>query len=555
MRNLDLISTEIKINFDGFKSHASIFGFLLTIAVLGVTIAFGIYEARELWEKKKPISNVLNGYTPDSGIYHLGIGGLNHFYNIMSREGKFVDYDERYVVVESQLVNRENVILGTYRYKKCIWELDGVDFHKFEKNVNKEKFEAGACLREFVNSTTKEVMVLSESNKHYFPYPNITHGMESTVPLSEKNVYFSTLRECNPLTEQCFSADKIKEYYVDHFYVFAFIDKNFDITNHKEPIKSTYNQVEGLMSTNSFTANHLNLNPSSVVSDDGIIFEEIKRQRSIYLYQNEKIAEQRVNNPTLTQVNFWLKNQETVYSRSYAKIQDIFANIGGFFNFIYYSALIINFLPEKYRVILDTIILLDLNKFIFSSEKRSKNQFETEKININLYDQENRVNSENRDQIQNHHNILNINNIQSNNRENRSSQDLNNNINNNSNINNNEISNNNLRERTTIYPNLSKKNLKLSPLNLKENINNEDTTNTTLYSSINFFDVLLNIFKKSHMPMIDRIDHLRQTIMSENVIFRSVLNASKKRKTLFGKDELKILNNTPIYNEEFDELL
>lgn len=48
MRNLDLISTEIKINFDGFKSHASIFGFLLTIAVLGVTIAFGIYEAREL---------------------------------------------------------------------------------------------------------------------------------------------------------------------------------------------------------------------------------------------------------------------------------------------------------------------------------------------------------------------------------------------------------------------------------------------------------------------------------------------------------------------------
>lgn len=540
MKNFDFISTEIKLNFDGYKSHASIFGFILSIAVIGVAIAFGVYEARELWEKKKPRSNVLNGYTPDSGIYHLGIGGLNHFYNIMSREGKFVDYDEMSVVVESRLVNRENVVLGTYRYKKCKWELDGVDFHKFEKNVDKEKFEKGACLREFKNSTTNEIIVLDESNKSFFPYPNITHGMESTVPLSEKNVYFSTLRECDTVNEQCHPISKIKEYYNDHFYVFAFIDKNFDITNHKEPIKSTYNQVEGLMSFNSFTANHMNLNPSTVISDDGIVFEATNKQRSIYLYQNEKISEQRINSLILTQVNFWLKNQETVYSRGYAKIQDIFANIGGFFNFIYYSALIINFFPEKYRIIIDTLILLDLNKYVFNNEKRNATKFDSEKININLYDQENRINSVHHVQIEN--NINNINNIQ-NIQQGGSSQ----------NWNVNELSSNNIRERTIIYPNLNKK---VNLEKLKVDTDNFETKQSdSVNFSINFFDILLNVFWKSKNPLIDRIDFLRQTIMSENTIFRIFFNTKKKRKTLFGKDELKMLNNTPIFDDEFNELM
>ncbi len=80
MRAVDLINGEIKLNYNGYRNHPSILGSILTLAVAALSLAFGVYAFREIWEKKKPISNIINKYTPDSGIYHLGIGGLNHFF-------------------------------------------------------------------------------------------------------------------------------------------------------------------------------------------------------------------------------------------------------------------------------------------------------------------------------------------------------------------------------------------------------------------------------------------------------------------------------------------
>lgn len=375
MRAIDGINTQIKLNYNGYKNHPSIFGGVLSIIVGVLATAFGIYAFREIWEKKKPISNIINKYTPDSGIFHLGIGGLNHFFYIMNKEGVVIDFDERAVTVEASMISREGVVNGNYSYGKCSWDFDGVDFHEMTANIKKENFEKAVCLRSFYNKTSRETIILNNQTLNYFPFANITHGMESTVPIGEKNVYYINLKECTNITNNlslerpnCYPQEKIKEYYLGSFYVFGFIDKKFDITNHELPIQSQYNQVEGLMSDKSFTANHLNMNPSSVESNDGLVFDEIKKYKSIYLFQNEKISENKINNPILTQVNFWLKNQETIYSRNYTKVQDILAGIGGFFNFIYYSAIILNYFPGQYNILIDTASSLKQNNYVLDQK-------------------------------------------------------------------------------------------------------------------------------------------------------------------------------------------
>lgn len=541
MKSFDFISTEIKINYDGIKSHASVFGAIISIGIFCLTIAFGIYEMRELWEKKKPITNILNAYTPDAGKYHLGIGGLNHYFTVRGRDGNIKDLDERYAVVESILVNGEGQIVGSYRYKKCIWDLDGVDFHSFEKNVNKEEFEKAVCIREFYNMTTNELIILEQKNIDTFPFPNLAYGLESPIPITDKHLYFITMRECNPEKEKCFSDKQIKEYYVDQVFNFAFIDKTFNVSNHKEPIKSSFNMVNGLLYENYVSINHMNFNPSTVISDDGIVFENLNTKRNIYLFQNEKVTEVRNKSPMLTQVNIYLKNQETIYTRGYIKIQDVFANIGGFFNFIYYSAILANFFPEKYRLVIDTKEILEVNNYISNDKRRDNDK------NLKQNEQENKINILIKNRLKTFEQKSNNNLIQNINLEN----DINrNNIE--LNYNNPNISRNKLNEKVVIYPNFEEKIKNFN--DSKENVN-EESDRSHSNSSINIFNVITNTLCNSKNSEIDKIEYLRNMILSENILFRNFFNSIKKRKTIYDKEELNMLNNTPIYENEVYELI
>lgn len=581
MKSLDAINGEIKINYNGYNNHPSIFGGVLSLAVAILSLAFGVYAFREIWEKNKPMSNIINKYTPDSGIYHLGIGGLNHFFNIMNNLGEIIEFDNRAITIEAVMKNREGVVNGIYTYGKCSWELDGIDFHEMTANVKKENYEKAACIRSFRNDTNGETILLNEQTLSSFPFGNITHGMESTVPIGQKNVYYITLKECTNSSSNtgtdfeniCYSQEKITEYYLGSFYVFGFIDKRFDITNHNQPISNQYNQVEGLMSDKSFTANHLNLNPSTVESNDGLIMDEMKRYRSIYLFQNEKISESKLNNPTLTQVNFWLKNQETIYSRNYSKVQDILASIGGFFNFIYYAAIMINYFPGQYNILIDTVFSLTFNNYVLGQRQSYNNlsdnfacsgnhikndyKLSSKKILTNINSFKQNENSSNKNLVCSTFKAK-VDNNGDNNNNNR-----NNNINNENDViysNPNFIANDNQYFNSHSNDNKNLNILKIDKIddpNLAKINKHVDTEYQRLDNLIkySFWDMICFAFVKSKSPIFKKVEHMRQLIMSENNLFRIFFNEKKKKKMLLDTLELKQMNQIQIFDSELEDLI
>jgi hypothetical protein len=80
-----------------------------------------------------------------------------------------------------------------------------------------------------------------------------------------------------------------------------------------------------------------------------------------------------VNTKILVSFHFWMQNTMQFYERNYEKFQDLISNIGGINSSITLLALIINYLINKY------IILLDTEALVLNSDKQN---FKSYKFNL-----------------------------------------------------------------------------------------------------------------------------------------------------------------------------
>ena len=94
--------------------------------------------------------------------------------------------------------------------------------------------------------------------------------------------------------------------------------------------------------------------------------------------QNEKIVTswEKNNKGIYVAFYFWMQNQMQYYERSYKKIINVLADIGGFGNTILFIATFINKLINKYIKILDTQdLIIDIDKKLADKyyKKHSRN--------------------------------------------------------------------------------------------------------------------------------------------------------------------------------------
>ena len=119
MKNLDFISPGIHLNYEGFDNHSSKFGIILTIIISLLGLSFASYTCIELWERKKPSSNIIYKYTPNAGKYNVGINGLSHFFILYDIKFNQLDFDERATKIEAIWGNIEKKAYGYYLFSKC----------------------------------------------------------------------------------------------------------------------------------------------------------------------------------------------------------------------------------------------------------------------------------------------------------------------------------------------------------------------------------------------------------------------------------------------------
>ena len=185
----------------------------------------------------------------------------------------------------------------------------------------------------------------------------------------------------------CKSDNEINQYFSGSKGIFFyFIDQYIDISNYKKPNKKFFYRIENILSKESFTVNHLNFNPSSIKTHNGLIFDNINEEFSYVYERNDPYVYSIDSSNVYMAYSFWLKNRLVSYVRTYKRIQDIISIIGGVFEFIYFTSLSLNYFYSKFIVLFDSEILL------FSCFEEYKKIQKENKYNNNLNSINNLVN-------------------------------------------------------------------------------------------------------------------------------------------------------------------
>jgi len=137
------------------------------------------------------------------------------------------------------------------------------------------------------------------------------------------------------------------------------IDHYIDALNYKSPSIKFFVTIENNIKEGIYPINNLNFNPSFIKTDKGLVLNEII-ENSTYSYErNDVFSYDDATNKIYTIYCFWLGNRIDYYERTYKRLQDAISSIGGFYQFIVFSAVFINRFYNSFVILFDTEKLLN----------------------------------------------------------------------------------------------------------------------------------------------------------------------------------------------------
>jgi hypothetical protein len=116
--------------------------------------------------------------------------------------------------------------------------------------------------------------------------------------------------------------------------------------------------MESSLDKNNYFINNIILNPSTLVTYDGLIFTSNNTEHSYIFNRNEIISQNRGSNEIYISYYLWLTNRMDFYFRTYRDFTDFVSDIGGTSNVIINSLYFINLFFNTYATLTDTEELL-----------------------------------------------------------------------------------------------------------------------------------------------------------------------------------------------------
>lgn len=342
---LDLISSNNFLYYEGNTKHSSLFAVIVSIMCCVAMVFLGIFFSIDIFAKKNPTIFFFKKFTPDAGVFYLNNSSIFHYFQLENQNEEPI-YDPEALM-----------IIGTPIYIDMFLEdfdLASIDHWIYDyctkEDYNEELINA-LCISKFYNSTTREVY---DKNSAMFSFPSIKHGTGSKeLPNEAYSAY--VMRCVNISYHNCKTESDIEEYQSKLLRVkLGLIDNDFDISIYKNPVLSYILDVKNHLTGDTITNNNLNFNPVEINTDDGFFFEDHSVKTSFRLDLNEKIVyTKKPNTKVLSGWCFLMQNKVETYSRTYPKIQDTLANLGGAGKAIFIIAGIINYFVEQYVIEID----------------------------------------------------------------------------------------------------------------------------------------------------------------------------------------------------------
>ena len=402
IKKLDLLSPPITLYYNGDNQHPTIFSAILSIIAYVGVFGFGIYYGLKFINKDDPSSYFFNRYVEDAGTYPLNASSMFHFLQTLNTETnqpKPTDFDAfRIIGLEDapDIYIRDNDLskYDHWLYGPCNNQSDteGISYL-----IDFKCYEQSACIRKFYDKKKGNYFETDNSN---FRWPLVSKGASNP----SRTFYGVLMEKCRndelrtlAGSSACKSDNEIEGIIRSSTISFNIIDNYADVLNYKKPFTKYLYSIQSGIFPGSICENHLNFNPVTMTTHNGIFMDNIVEEPSYFFSQNEKatvvdevknelgqlvmtVDEEGNTVPKKTGIvimfYFWMQNRMQYYERNYQRLQDILGDIGGLGNIIFILAEMLNFLVCHY------VILIDTEDLLISLEEKQNNNKKLSKLPI-----------------------------------------------------------------------------------------------------------------------------------------------------------------------------
>lgn len=376
------------IYFKNHKNHPSGFAGFLTILSYFIILILGILFSLDILLKRNPTSYFFKKFIPDAGYYYLNSSGIFHYFQLLTPNDEVRIDPDSFVVIGTETYI--DSFLGKVNFtNEDYWIYDlcsKKDIKEFEHILTDEQFEKSVCIRKFYNKTTKRIYTTDDPD---FPYPSLKHGTGSTNPSKPNKGYGAYVAYCDDTmphrTTPCKSLEEKEKEKSEIMRVsLGMIDNDFDVTLYKDPIVRNFINSKNHLTGKSITNNNLNFNPVQINTDDGFVFRTSSSKNSFRLDLIEKTTYEPTDETSIISAWYFLMgNRQETYDRSYQKIQEVLASVGGTSKAILMIAQILNYCVNQYRILLDTQMMLETLGVRNSGIQENSRMYKASKVNTN----------------------------------------------------------------------------------------------------------------------------------------------------------------------------
>ena len=137
--------------------------------------------------------------------------------------------------------------------------------------------------------------------------------------------------------------------------IITMLTQEVDVSNYKNPIINKFFQVRMTFApgSNVYSVSNLNFQPLRVMTYSNVLFDNRYKEDYSYYFEQNDLKNFETKFTIYTAYQFWMQNKVYIYERSYKRIQNFFADIGGTIKTVTSIEKILNFIFCKYQTFFD----------------------------------------------------------------------------------------------------------------------------------------------------------------------------------------------------------
>lgn len=531
---LDFIGPEFNFESENSIRHRTVPGAIFSLLTFIVALVITVYFGQEVYHKKSPSVSSSHEYLDYSEIYLKDFPIMFNFYDSYAREitniNQYLDF-KVYIFT----IAEDSSVSAYYNYTliNCNSQLE------YFSNENKNYVE--------YMLTQTDYTYLCVNFDDSMKFQNSFGSINSTYLQVVMSICVEGTRETCDLSDNFIYTSSMNA-------AITFVDSYVDSTIYNNPVIKYVNRKVQPLAYGLHKLGNFKVLNNEFISDNGWLLESFEHIRykefdelalDVYLMEGsiKYLYVMNIEAPTLR-----LKT-----NRSYMKVQELFARVGGIANalFIFISVVTSNFLRFKYLLFIREHTFNMMDKEFIKKQRISSNKLDLKYLNHN----------NNNNYIRNSFNANNItpnSNVNCNNNENARFNNLTNTLINNINNNNNQFSNSirNLSENNNDNNNIAI-NSSLSNYNItnKNKITDKDTNNSNINQNSLFVSPFVHYFSFNNR-LNPSIVHNKSNLNDneDNFEMNNVKNKTSSKSQRYLPNTLNLSNNLREKNNSDDSV-